>query len=65
MSINIVNGKKQAEQYLYNVSASPTPFFSFSLLIHLSFKVLTEFVTILLLFMFWFFGPKACRILAP
>ena len=29
------------------------------------FKVFTEFVTILLLFMFWFFDYKACRILAP
>ena len=27
------------------------------------FKVFTEFVTILLVF--WFFGGKACRILAP
>ena len=29
------------------------------------FKVFIEFVTILLLFMFWFFGHKACGILAP
>ena len=29
------------------------------------FKVFTEFVTILLLFMFWFFDYKVCRILAP
>ena len=29
------------------------------------FKASIEFVTILLHFMFWFFGPEACGILAP
>ena len=29
------------------------------------FKVFIEFVTILLLFTSWFFGPEACEILAP
>ena len=29
------------------------------------FKVFIEFVTILLLFMFWFFGRKACGNLGP
>ena len=29
------------------------------------FKVFVEFVTILLLFMFWFFGHEACWILTP
>ena len=29
------------------------------------FKVFIEFVTKLLCFMFWFFGCKACGILAP
>ena len=28
-------------------------------------EVFIEFVTILLLFVFWFFGPKTCGILAP
>ena len=28
------------------------------------FKVCIEFVTVLLLFMFWFFGPMACGVLA-
>ena len=29
------------------------------------FKVFIEFVTILLLFMFWYFAPEACGILTP
>ena len=41
-------------------------FFFFFILSVDHFKVFLEFVTILLLFfMFWFFGHKACRILAP
>ena len=38
-------------------------FFKFFFLMWTIFKVFVEFVTVLLLFMFWFFGHEACWIL--
>ena len=40
-------------------------FLRFFFLMWTIFKVFVEFVTILLLFMFWFFSHEACWILAP
>ena len=41
-------------------------FFKIFFLMWSIFKVFFEFVAILLLFfVFWFFGPKACGVLAP
>ena len=39
-------------------------FFSKIFLMWTIFKVFIEFVTVVLLFMFWFYGLKACGILA-
>ena len=49
--------------YVSQVLGSPQLFFSF--LMQTLFKVFIEFVTILLLFMVWFFGQERHGILAP